>query len=114
MIAQLLREFAALFVVTDPARVGGVARVRVGAGRGPAHRGRAPAMDGGPGGASRDGTVSGVEPRAFWLLAFIVLAGAVIRFWGLGLVGLHGDEKTMALPVMNLVEHGSPLMRRYT
>jgi len=22
----------------------------------------------------------------------------------------HGDEKTMALPVMNLVEHGSPLM----
>jgi hypothetical protein len=39
-----------------------------------------------------------------------VLAGAVIRFWGLGAVGLHGDEKTMALPVMNLVEHGSPLM----
>ena len=48
--------------------------------------------------------------RALWLLACIVAAGAVVRFWGLGSVGLHGDEKTMALPVMNLVEHGSPLM----
>jgi 4-amino-4-deoxy-L-arabinose transferase-like glycosyltransferase len=44
------------------------------------------------------------------LLVLVVLAGAVVRFWGLGSVGLHGDEKTMALPVMNLVEHGSPLM----
>ncbi|HEY0340451.1 MAG TPA: glycosyltransferase family 39 protein, partial [Steroidobacteraceae bacterium] len=34
----------------------------------------------------------------------------VVRFWGLGAVVLHGDEKTMALPVMNLVEHGVPLM----
>jgi hypothetical protein len=73
MIAQILRDFAALFVVTDPA-------------------GRA---------SSR---------TTLWLLALIVLAGAVVRFWGLGAVGLHGDEKTMALPVMNLVEHGSPLM----
>ena len=43
-------------------------------------------------------------------IEYIVLAGAFVRFWGLGAVGLHGDEKTMALPVMNLVEHGSPLM----
>jgi hypothetical protein len=50
------------------------------------------------------------DRRTLWLLACIVAAGAVVRFWGLGSVGLHGDEKTMALPVMNLVEHGSPLM----
>jgi Dolichyl-phosphate-mannose-protein mannosyltransferase len=48
--------------------------------------------------------------RMLWLLACIVLAGAVVRFWGLGSVGLHGDEKTMALPVMSLVNQGSPLM----
>ena len=78
MIAQILRDFAALFVVTDPA--GGV-RSRTADSR-----------------------------TTLWLLTLIVLAGAVIRFWGLGAVGLHGDEKTMALPVMNLVEHGSPLM----
>jgi hypothetical protein len=73
MIAQILRDFAALFVVTDPA-------------------------------GRRN------SPTTLWLLALIVLAGALVRFWGLGAVGLHGDEKTMALPVMNLVEHGSPLM----
>ncbi len=48
--------------------------------------------------------------RTSWVLAAIVLAGAVVRFWGLGAVGLHGDEKTMALPVMSLVNHGVPLM----
>ena len=72
MIAQLLREFATLFVVTDPQER--------------------------------------TDRRSLWVLALIVLAGALIRFWGLGAVGLHGDEKTMALPVMNLVEHGEPLM----
>ena len=44
------------------------------------------------------------------LLAMIVIAGAVVRFWGLGAVGLHGDEKTMALPAIHLVEHGTALM----
>jgi 4-amino-4-deoxy-L-arabinose transferase-like glycosyltransferase len=48
--------------------------------------------------------------RTSWILAGIVLAGAVVRFWGLGSVGLHGDEKTMALPVMSLVNQGLPLM----
>jgi Dolichyl-phosphate-mannose-protein mannosyltransferase len=76
MIARLLREFAALFVVTGPGgsveRLGGL--------------------------------------RTSWILAVIVLAGAVVRFWGLGAVGLHGDEKTMALPVMSLVNQGLPLM----
>ncbi|HEY6924880.1 MAG TPA: glycosyltransferase family 39 protein, partial [Steroidobacteraceae bacterium] len=76
MIAHLLRNFAALFVVT-PSR-GSVERL------------------------------AGL--RTSWLLAIIVLAGTIVRFWGLGSVGLHGDEKTMALPVMNLVNQGLPLM----
>jgi 4-amino-4-deoxy-L-arabinose transferase-like glycosyltransferase len=48
------------------------------------------------------------------LLALAVVAilalGALVRFWGLGAVGLHGDEKTMALPTMHLVEYGTPQM----
>lgn len=48
--------------------------------------------------------------RISWILTAIVLAGAFVRFWGLGSVGLHGDEKTMALPVMSLVNEGVPLM----
>ena len=44
------------------------------------------------------------------LLALIVIAGTLVRFWGLGAVGLHGDEKTMALPTMQLIESGSPRM----
>jgi len=39
------------------------------------------------------------------LLAIIAL-GALVRFWGLGVVGLHGDEKTMALPMMGVIDHG--------
>jgi hypothetical protein len=48
--------------------------------------------------------------RVWLLLLVIVTVGAVVRFWGLGAVGLHGDEKTMALPMQHLVEHGTPLM----
>jgi hypothetical protein len=44
------------------------------------------------------------------LAVVIVAAGAVLRFWGLGAVGLHGDEKTMALPTMHLVQYGTPLL----
>jgi len=80
MIAHILREFAALFVVSDP-QARGVhaddARVR---------------------------------RWSLCLLACIVLAGAIVRFWGLGSVGLHGDEKTMALPVMSLINEGRPIM----
>jgi hypothetical protein len=102
MIAQILRDFAALFVVADPA--GPVGRGDVG--------GQRAAAAGGEDGTAAGGVRSGAPASrtTLWLLAFIVLAGAVVRFWGLGAVGLHGDEKTMALPVMNLVEHGSPLM----
>jgi 4-amino-4-deoxy-L-arabinose transferase-like glycosyltransferase len=80
MIAQILREFAALFVVTAP--------------------------------QATDSDVDSARIRSWslWLLAGIVLAGAVVRFWGLGSVGLHGDEKTMALPVMSLINEGRPLM----
>jgi hypothetical protein len=42
-----------------------------------------------------------------WLLA-IVAAGAVLRFWGLGDIGLHReDEDTSALPVLGLLETGT-------
>ena len=44
------------------------------------------------------------------LVALIVIVGTVARFWGLGNVGLHGDEKTMALPAMHLLHYGTPQM----
>jgi 4-amino-4-deoxy-L-arabinose transferase-like glycosyltransferase len=50
------------------------------------------------------------ERRTLALLVLIVAVGAFVRFWGLGNVGLHGDEKTMALPAMHLVEYGTPEM----
>ncbi len=42
-------------------------------------------------------------------LLAILATGAALRFWGLGAVGLHGDEKTMALPTMHLIHFGTPL-----
>jgi hypothetical protein len=42
------------------------------------------------------------------LVVLLVAIGAGLRLWGLGAIGLHGDEKTMALPVMHIVAHGSP------
>ncbi len=53
---------------------------------------------------------SRADRRAIALLALIVAVGAAVRFWGLGNVGLHGDEKTMALPAMHLLEYGTPEM----
>ena len=44
------------------------------------------------------------------LLALIVAGGAVVRFWALGHVGLHGDEKTMVLPALHLLRYGTPEM----
>src|SRR5262249_34977130 len=57
----------------------------------------------------RDAKARLSRPVAACLLLILVL-GAFVRFWGLGAVGLHGDEKTMALPTMQLVEHGTPRM----
>src|SRR5262245_10085454 len=58
--------------------------------------------------------VSSVTPRVGtweWVaLVAIVSFGAVLRFWGLGVHGLEYDEETMAMPVMHIVEHGTPVM----
>ena len=50
------------------------------------------------------------DRRAVTLLVVIVAVGTAVRFWGLGNVGLHGDEKTMALPAMHLLAYGTPEM----
>ena len=50
------------------------------------------------------------DRRTLVLLVLIVAVGALVRFWGLGNVGLHGDEKTMALPAMHLLRYGTPEM----
>lgn len=44
------------------------------------------------------------------MLFVIVGAGAWVRFWGLGNVGLHGDEETMAMAVMSIVREGAPIL----
>lgn len=52
-----------------------------------------------------------IEERRAWELPVVcalILLGAVLRFWGLGSIGLHGDEETMAMPVMHILQDGSP------
>jgi hypothetical protein len=44
-----------------------------------------------------------------WLMG-ITVVGTIVRFWGLGSWGLEDDEKTMALPTMHIVQHGTPFM----
>jgi len=44
------------------------------------------------------------------MLLLILCAGGVARFWGLGSVGLHGDEETMAMAVLHIVKDGMPLL----
>jgi hypothetical protein len=53
---------------------------------------------------------AGADGRTLALLVLIVAVGVLVRFWGLGNVGLHGDEKTMALPAMHLLQYGTPEM----
>lgn len=48
--------------------------------------------------------------NTFVALAAILAVGAFLRFWGLGDVGLHGDEETMAMPAMHIVKDGQPLL----
>ncbi|MGH8260091.1 MAG: ArnT family glycosyltransferase, partial [Steroidobacteraceae bacterium] len=43
-------------------------------------------------------------------LALILIGGAVLRFWQLGAVGLHGDEDSMALATLSIVHHGTPVL----
>lgn len=44
------------------------------------------------------------------ILVLIVLLGALLRFWGLSNIGLHGDEETMGLAVKGILEFGSPIL----
>jgi hypothetical protein len=44
------------------------------------------------------------------LLFGVLFAGGVVRFWGLGEPGLHGDEETMALATMHIVQDGRPIL----
>lgn len=57
---------------------------------------------------TRPGERTGIVHRA-WLFAFVA-AGAAVRFWGLGNVGLHGDEETMALAVRHILIDGDPIL----
>lgn len=43
-------------------------------------------------------------------LGGILVIGAILRFWGLENVGLHGDEETMAMPAMSILDNGQPLL----
>ena len=44
------------------------------------------------------------------VLWLILLVGMFLRFWGLGNVGLHGDEETMAMPAMAILDTGQPYL----
>lgn len=44
------------------------------------------------------------------VLAVILSVGALLRFSGLGDVGLHGDEDTMALAAMHILQDGRPIL----
>jgi len=49
------------------------------------------------------------ERLTHWLwLAAILTAAIFVRFWGLGAVGLHGDEETMAMAVAHTLIDGTP------
>lgn len=51
-----------------------------------------------------------VQVSHLWWLAAIVIAGAIVRFWGLGAVGLHGDEETMAMAARHILVDGQPIL----
>jgi hypothetical protein len=44
------------------------------------------------------------------LLFAVLCIGTVVRFWGLGDPGLHGDEETMAMATMHIVKEGLPIL----
>ena len=44
------------------------------------------------------------------LLFSVLCLGTVVRFWGLGDPGLHGDEETMAMATMHIVQDGRPIL----
>jgi hypothetical protein len=52
------------------------------------------------------------QPQRLHLIVLVAIlaAGTALRLWDLGGPGLHGDEETMAMPTMHIVEHGTPLL----
>ena len=44
------------------------------------------------------------------LLAAVLFIGIVVRFWNLGAPGLHGDEETMAMATMHILQDGRPIL----
>ena len=44
------------------------------------------------------------------LLGVVLCVGAVVRFWNLGGHSLHGDEETMAMAVMHILQDGRPIL----
>ena len=44
------------------------------------------------------------------LLGVVLCIGTVVRFWNLGGPGLHGDEETMAMAAMHIVQDGWPIL----
>lgn len=49
-------------------------------------------------------------PTQLMILVLILAGGTMLRFWGLGNIGLHGDEETMAMPALAILESGKPLL----
>jgi len=58
----------------------------------------------------RETISSEYSKKEYWWLAAIVIVGMALRFWGLGNVGLHGDEETMAMPALQILESGKPVL----
>jgi hypothetical protein len=54
--------------------------------------------------------INDTRPSDFAFVVLICAVGAFLRFWGLGNVGLHGDEETMALPAIAVLEQGGPYL----
>jgi hypothetical protein len=51
------------------------------------------------------------ETVLHWVLLGVVLCiGTGLRFWNLGGPGLHGDEETMAMAAMHIVQNGWPIL----
>jgi hypothetical protein len=52
----------------------------------------------------------GYTQRQYVVLALLIVAGALLRFWHLDYVGLHGDEDIMGLAARGIVAHGMPIL----
>ena len=51
------------------------------------------------------------ETVLHWVLLGVVLCvGTFVRFWNLGGPGLHGDEETMAMAAIHIVQDGRPIL----